>query len=120
MKRPGEDVTGRMLKCLFARAFAPLKPATALACLLLPLFSVAAEPLKIVRTAYPDPTAESGDWVCVDMKARRPLKSPITLAALKADPQFAELALIRQSRLSVMQLSAAHWQAICALGGVKP
>ncbi|MCX7380836.1 MAG: EVE domain-containing protein [Alphaproteobacteria bacterium] len=79
--------------------------------------------VEVAREAYADPTiepGEKGDWVCVDMKARRPLKSPVTLAALKADPQFAELPLIRQSRLSVMAIGAEHWLTICALGGVKP
>jgi predicted RNA-binding protein with PUA-like domain len=79
--------------------------------------------VEVAREAYPDPTiepGEKGDWVCVDMKAVRPLKTPVTLAQLKADPAFAELALIRQSRLSVMPISPEHWAAICALGGVKP
>ena len=78
--------------------------------------------VQVVREAYPDPTVEAGekgDWVCVDMKAVKPLKTPVTLAQLKADPAFAELALIRQSRLSVMPITDEHWAAICALGGVK-
>jgi predicted RNA-binding protein with PUA-like domain len=79
--------------------------------------------VQVVREAYPDPTiepGEKGDWVCVDMKALHPLKTPVTLAQLKADSAYAELPLIRQSRLSVMPISPEHWAAICALGGVKP
>ena len=79
--------------------------------------------VEVAREAYPDPTVEpgeKGDWVCVDMKAVRPLKTPVTLAALKADPRFADVALIRQSRLSVMAISDEHWALICDLGGVKP
>jgi predicted RNA-binding protein with PUA-like domain len=79
--------------------------------------------VQVVREAYPDPTVEpgeKGDWVCVDMKAVKPLKTPVTLAQLKADPAFADLALIRQSRLSVMPITDEYWAAICALGGVKP
>ncbi len=79
--------------------------------------------VEVVRTAYPDPSiepGEKGDWVCVDMKALRPFKTPVTLAALKADPAFADLPLIRMSRLSVSPVSDAHWHAICALGGTKP
>ena len=78
--------------------------------------------VQVVREAYPDPTVEpgeKGDWVCVDMKAVKPLKTPVTLAQLKADPAFADLALIRQSRLSVMPITDEYWAAICALGGVK-
>ena len=79
--------------------------------------------VEIARAHYPDPTIEpdeKGDWVCVDMKALRPMKTPVTLAALKANPDFADLALIRMSRLSVMPISEIHWQAICTLGGVRP
>lgn len=78
--------------------------------------------VQVVREAYPDPTiapGEKGDWVCVDMKAVRPLATPVTLAQLKADPDFAEFALIRQSRLSVMAVTPEHWQRICQLGGVR-
>ncbi len=79
--------------------------------------------VQVVREAYPDPTiepGEKGDWSCVDMKAHRPFKTPVTLAQLKANPDFADLPLIRQSRLSVMPISAEHWAAICKLGGIKP
>jgi predicted RNA-binding protein with PUA-like domain len=72
--------------------------------------------VKVVKEAYPDPTAESGDWVAVDMQAVKPLKTPVTLAVLKADPRFTELALLRQSRLSVGPVSAGHWQMICDMG----
>lgn len=78
--------------------------------------------VEVAREAYPDPTVapgEKGDWVCVDMRTVGPMPRPVTLAALKADPRFADLALIRQSRLSVMPVSPEHWRAICALGGWK-
>lgn len=73
--------------------------------------------VEVVREAYADPTAESGDWVCVDMKAVGRLPRPVTLAELKADPRFADMALIRQSRLSVMPVSDAHWAQISEMGG---
>jgi predicted RNA-binding protein with PUA-like domain len=71
--------------------------------------------VEVVREAYPDPTAEKGDWVCVDMKAVHPLDRPVTLVEIKADPALADLALVRQSRLSVMPVSHAHWEYICRL-----
>ena len=74
--------------------------------------------VEVAREAYPDPTADAGDWVCVDMRALRPVPRPVTLAAIKADPALDGLALIRQSRLSVCPVSAEHWRHICALGGV--
>lgn len=73
--------------------------------------------VEVVRTAYPDPTAETGDWIAVDMRAVGPLPHPVGLAAIKADPAFADLALVRQSRLSVLPVSAAHWAALCRMGG---
>ena len=76
--------------------------------------------VEVAREAYPDPTAESGDWSCVDMKAVRKLKRPVTLAELKEDARFADFPLIRMSRLSVMPVAEEHWRLICGMGGVKP
>jgi predicted RNA-binding protein with PUA-like domain len=73
--------------------------------------------VEVVREAYPDPTAETGDWVCVDMKAVGPMPVPVTLVQMKADPALEGLALIQFSRLSVQPVSAAHWKHICRLGG---
>lgn len=75
--------------------------------------------VEVAREAYPDPTDETGRWVCVDMKAVGPMPQPVTLAAIKADPAFSELALVRQSRLSVMPVNEAHWARLCRLGGWK-
>ena len=75
--------------------------------------------VEVVSEAYPDPTDETGRWVCVDMKAVGPVPKPVTLAAIKADSQFADLALVRQSRLSVMPVSEVHWKALAKLGGWK-
>jgi predicted RNA-binding protein with PUA-like domain len=77
--------------------------------------------VEVVREAYPDPSAEPGSpWVCVDMKAVKPVPKPVGLAAIKADPALEGLALVRLSRLSVAPVSAEHWAYICALGGVEP
>jgi predicted RNA-binding protein with PUA-like domain len=73
--------------------------------------------VEIVREAYPDPSAGDGNWICVDVRAIAPLSRPVTLAEIKAAPEFADLALVRQSRLSVVPVSKAHWNRICALGG---
>jgi predicted RNA-binding protein with PUA-like domain len=75
--------------------------------------------VEVVREAYADPTAEAGDWSCVDMKALGPMPKPVTLAALKADARFSDFALVRTSRLSVMPVSAEHWKLICKLGGLR-
>jgi predicted RNA-binding protein with PUA-like domain len=75
--------------------------------------------VRVAREAYPDATAQSGDWVCVDMQAVSPFPNTVTLAAMKVDPALEGLALIRFSRLSVAPVSAAHWARICGLGGWK-
>jgi predicted RNA-binding protein with PUA-like domain len=76
--------------------------------------------VEVVREAYPDPTAEDGSpWVCVDMQAVSPMPKPVTLAAIKAEPSLAEIALVRLSRLSVQPVSAAEWKTICRMGGLK-
>ncbi len=75
--------------------------------------------VEVVREAYPDATAESGDWVCVDVKAIGPMPKPVTLAAIKADPALADMALVRLSRLSVGPVTPAEWKHVCALGGWK-
>nr|WP_249296376.1 EVE domain-containing protein [Acidiphilium multivorum] len=75
--------------------------------------------VEVVREAYPDPTAESGDWVAVDMKAIAPMPHPVGLAAIKADLALADLALVRLSRLSVGPVSPEHWAHLCAMGGLR-
>jgi predicted RNA-binding protein with PUA-like domain len=74
--------------------------------------------VEIIREAYPDPTDETGKFVCVDLKAVKPLPTPVTLAAVKAEPRLAEMALLRQSRLSVQPVTADEWKLICKMGGV--
>ena len=74
--------------------------------------------VEVAREAYPDPTDETGRWLCVDMRAVHPLSRPVSLAQLKADPFFADLMLLRQSRLSVSPVGEAHWRRILELGGL--
>ncbi|KZB52547.1 EVE domain-containing protein [Thalassospira xiamenensis] len=75
--------------------------------------------VEVVRKAYPDPTDATGKFVQVDFKTVKPVPRPVTLADIKADPRFAELPLLRQSRLSVMPIDDASWTAICEMGGVS-
>ena len=69
--------------------------------------------VTVAREAYPDPTAETGDWVAVDMEAKAALPRPVTLKAMKADPALEGLSLLRLSRLSVVPVSPDHWRHIC-------
>jgi len=74
--------------------------------------------VEIAKEAYPDPSAASGPWVCVDTVALTPFKTPVTLHDVKADPKLAEMALIKFSRLSVQPVTADEWKHVCKLGGV--
>ena len=76
--------------------------------------------VEIVREYYPDPSDESGRFGMVDVQAARPLKTPVTLKQMKADPALSDLVLIRQGRLSVSPVSDAEWKHICKLGGIDP
>jgi len=74
---------------------------------------------KVVLEAYSDPTAKEGDWSAVDLAPVKPLKEPVTLAQLKADKAFADFQLIKLSRLSVVPVSAAHFERILKMSGTK-
>ncbi len=73
---------------------------------------------RIVRTAYPDPTDATGRFVMVDVVPDVALKRPVSLAQIKADTVLADIPLIRQSRLSVMPITPAHWRHILRLAGI--
>ena len=74
--------------------------------------------MRIIETAFPDPTAEPGTpWVAVRVAPERPLPVPVTLATIKADPALAEMQLLRQSRLTVAPVTPAEWAHIVTLGG---
>jgi len=74
---------------------------------------------KVVKTAYPDPTDKAGKAVAVDVAAVEPVKQPVTLGAIKADPKFTDFKLVRQSRLSVVPVSDEHWKLILKMSAGK-
>lgn len=74
---------------------------------------------KVVQEFYADPTAEGGDWSCVDLAPVRALAQPVSLAALKADRQLKTLPLIKQSRLSVSPVNETQAQRLLELGKIK-
>jgi predicted RNA-binding protein with PUA-like domain len=75
---------------------------------------------EVVRRYYPDPSDDSGRFGMVDIKALKPFAKPVTLAEIKAEPRLANLALVRQSRLSVLPVEPDEWQLICAMGETEP
>lgn len=74
---------------------------------------------RVEREAYPDPTAQEGDWSCVDLKPVKPLKLPLALDALKADPTLKDMALIRQTRLSVTPVTSEQSERLLALSQTR-
>jgi len=74
--------------------------------------------VEIVRTHYPDPTAEASDpWVVVDVKAVKALAKPVTLAAIKAEKSLAKMALVTSARLSVQPVTKTEWDIVMQMGG---
>ncbi|MFN0068848.1 MAG: EVE domain-containing protein [Limisphaerales bacterium] len=68
----------------------------------------------------PDPTAEEGDWSAVDLVPLKPLRRPVTLAQIKEDASLRDMALVRQSRLSVMPVTGAQFRRVLELGDTRP
>ena len=76
--------------------------------------------VEIIKEAYPDHSAEKGDWSMVDVIAIEGLKAPVTLSAAKTEPELAKMVLVNNTRLSVQPVTDAEWKHICKMGGVKP
>ncbi len=74
--------------------------------------------VEIAREYYPDETDSSGRFGRVDVKALQPFPRPVSLKEIKEHPVLKDMALIRQSRLSVSPVSEEEWRVLCALGGV--
>jgi predicted RNA-binding protein with PUA-like domain len=74
---------------------------------------------EVIKEAYPDPTAEEGDWSCVDLAPVKALGRPVTLEEMKANPKLQELPLLRHTRLSVIPVTPAQFTEI-ERAGKKP
>jgi predicted RNA-binding protein with PUA-like domain len=75
--------------------------------------------VEIAREYYPDPSDEAGRFGMVDVRALMPVKTPVTLKQIKADPKLQSMALVRQSRLSVCPVADDEWAYICGLAGIE-
>lgn len=73
--------------------------------------------VEVIAPAHPDSTASDPKWECVDVRAVEKLPQPVTLAQVKADPRFADMVLVRNSRLSVQPVTQAEWDDVLALAG---
>ncbi|PWU08254.1 MAG: EVE domain-containing protein [Verrucomicrobia bacterium] len=70
---------------------------------------------RVRKTAYPDPTAKSGNWLCVDLEPLRAFIRPVSLEIIKAEPMLCDFPLVRQSRLSVMPVTESQLREILRL-----
>lgn len=76
--------------------------------------------VEICAPAHPDSTTDDNRWDCVDIKALRPMTTPVTLDQIKAEPRLNDMVLVRNSRLSVQPVTQVEWDLICAMGATKP
>ena len=75
--------------------------------------------VEVIKEAYPDPTDEKGVFKSVDVKAVEPFPKPVTLAQIKADKRFKDMALVKYARLSVQPVTVEQWNMIRHMGGFK-
>jgi len=75
--------------------------------------------VEVIREFYPDATDTKGVFVAVDVKALWPLRKPVTLAEIKAEPRLKDMALVKYSRLSVQPVTASEWERVRRMGGLK-
>ncbi|HEX6767248.1 MAG TPA: EVE domain-containing protein [Polyangiaceae bacterium] len=74
---------------------------------------------KVAREAYPDETADEGEWSVVDVAPVKPLVSPVSLEAIKGDKALAQMQLLRRSRLSVVPVTPEEFRRVLELGKTK-
>ncbi|NNE52038.1 MAG: EVE domain-containing protein [Sulfitobacter sp.] len=76
--------------------------------------------VKIIAEAHPDSTTDDDRWECVDIKAVRPFKTPVSLDQIKADERLSNMVLVNNSRLSVQPVTEAEWRVVCDMGDTRP
>jgi len=75
--------------------------------------------VEVVKPFYSDPADKSGKLGMVDVKPVMPVEKPVTLAAMKANPELSGMSLLRQSRLSVCPVSTDEWTVLCRIAGIS-
>ncbi|HXC36023.1 MAG TPA: EVE domain-containing protein [Candidatus Acidoferrales bacterium] len=71
---------------------------------------------RVEKEFYPDPTADEGDWSCVDLVPVKAMAATVTLAQIKADKALREMAFVKQTRLSVSPMTWAQFERLTELG----
>ena len=73
--------------------------------------------VEVCKEIHPDSTTDDPRWECVDIKAVRPVKKPVTLDMCKNDPRLADMVLVNNTRLSVQPVTEAEWNVVLELAG---
>jgi predicted RNA-binding protein with PUA-like domain len=76
--------------------------------------------VEVCAEVHPDTTTDDARWECVDIKAVRPFRTPVTLEQIKADPRLTDMVLVNNSRLSVQPVTDQEWIMICEMGQTNP
>ena len=76
--------------------------------------------LEVIAKAHPDSTTDDERWECVDVRALRPLETPVSLDTIKETKALSEMVLVKNSRLSVQPVTEDEWRTVCEMGGTKP
>ena len=76
--------------------------------------------VEVIAEAHPDSTTDDDRWDCVDIKARDTAPTPVTLDDVKAEPRLSDMALLRNSRLSVQPVTEDEWRIVCEMAGLEP
>lgn len=74
--------------------------------------------VEVIAAAHPDSTTDDARWECVDIKAVRAVETPVSLEQIKQVPELSDMALLRNSRLSVQPVTDKEWQVVCEMAGV--
>ncbi len=75
--------------------------------------------VEVCAEAHQDSTTDDVRWECVDIRAVRPVVTPVTLEMIKQDPRLTEMVLVKNSRLSVQPVTADEWQIVCDMAGIS-
>ena len=74
--------------------------------------------IEVIAAAHPDSTTDDERWECVDIKAVKSLKTPVTLQMCKSEPRLSEMVLVNNSRLSVQPVTEEEWNIVLGMGGI--
>ena len=74
--------------------------------------------VEVVAEIHPDSTTDDERWECVDIKAVKPVKKPVTLKMIKSEPRLSEMVLVKNSRLSVQPVTEEEWMVVCEMAGI--